>query len=167
MRGTRSISRRVAIAAPALLLLLFSLTPSAYTFPQGIVELKGEPSDPFQEAHGKIVVLLSVRADCRIFSRYTSAIQELSTRRRRKPLFFLCLSDSVFNHPVLGFRSTRGKAFIDCGRETRRPEHEHRSRGLAELSERHAPTAIWFSRQFLTPYTPNEGGSQGLPFFWY
>jgi thiol-disulfide isomerase/thioredoxin len=78
-----------AILVPALLLLVISVVVPSQGLPQGSIDLQGKPSDPFQEARGKIVVLLFVRTDCPISNRYAPVIQEMSARYKAKATFFL------------------------------------------------------------------------------
>jgi len=61
--------------------------------PAGVVNLAGKPVDPFQQAKGKIVVLVFVRTDCPIANRYAPEIQRFSAAYRGKAEFFLVYVD--------------------------------------------------------------------------
>jgi len=70
-------------------LLLTAPLLSAQTPLKGVLDLSDRPADPFQDAKGKIVVLLFVRTDCPISNRYAPEIKELSTRYKAHAVFFL------------------------------------------------------------------------------
>ena len=61
--------------------------------PAGVVDLAGKAIDPFQEARGKVTVLIFVRTDCPISNRYAPEIQRLSAEHRSKAEFFLVYVD--------------------------------------------------------------------------
>jgi thiol-disulfide isomerase/thioredoxin len=52
-------------------------------------DLTGKAVDPFQAAHGKVVVLIFVRTDCPISNRYAPTIQRLSAAFGEKASFRL------------------------------------------------------------------------------
>lgn len=53
------------------------------------LHLDGSPADPFREAEGKPVVLVFVRTDCPISSRYAPLIQRISAQYAGKAGFWL------------------------------------------------------------------------------
>ncbi len=74
------------------LVALVLLCPASVvsTSSQGFaIDLAGKPSDPFQGARGKVVVLIFVRTDCPISNRYAPMIQQLGTDRVDRAAFFL------------------------------------------------------------------------------
>jgi hypothetical protein len=56
---------------------------------EGARDLAGKVSDPFQAAHGKVVVLIFVRTDCPISNRYAPTIQRLSAEHADNSVFWL------------------------------------------------------------------------------
>ncbi|MFZ0958299.1 MAG: redoxin domain-containing protein [Candidatus Sulfotelmatobacter sp.] len=57
------------------------------------VDLDGKTVDPFAAAAGKIVVLIFLRRDCPVSSRYAPAIQQISARYEREASFWLVYPD--------------------------------------------------------------------------
>ena len=55
----------------------------------GVVNLAGNPVDPFQASKGKNVVLIFVRTDCPVSNRYAPTIQRLSVLRANNAAFWL------------------------------------------------------------------------------
>jgi thiol-disulfide isomerase/thioredoxin len=61
---------------------------------QSAPDLTGKALDPFFEASGKIVVLVFLRTDCPISSRYAPVIQQLSRKYSGKATFWLVYPDA-------------------------------------------------------------------------
>jgi thiol-disulfide isomerase/thioredoxin len=59
----------------------------------GVVNLDGSPIDPFQQARGKVTVLIFVRTNCPIANRYAPEIRRLSAQHRGAAEFFLVYVD--------------------------------------------------------------------------
>ena len=57
------------------------------------LDLNGQPVDPFEASHGKLVVLLFVRTDCPIANRYAPEIQRLSAAHADTTRFWLVYPD--------------------------------------------------------------------------
>ena len=47
---------------------------------QGVVDLEGRPANPLSSNSGKVVVLVFLRRDCPVSSRYAPSIQQISKR---------------------------------------------------------------------------------------
>jgi thiol-disulfide isomerase/thioredoxin len=56
-------------------------------------DLDGKPSDPVAHASGKVVVLLFLREDCPVSSRYAPVIRQISARYENDANFFLVYPD--------------------------------------------------------------------------
>jgi hypothetical protein len=61
----------------------------------GAVDLDGKTVDPFAAASGKIVVLIFLRKDCPVSSRYAPAIQQISAQYEREASFWLVYPDKA------------------------------------------------------------------------
>jgi hypothetical protein len=59
------------------------------------VDLDGRPADPFDAASGKIVVLVFLRQDCPVSSRYAPVIQKISAQHERDASFWLVFPDKT------------------------------------------------------------------------
>ena len=57
--------------------------------PKGVVNLNGQPVDPFHRTPGKVIVLVFVRTDCPISNRYAPTIQEISGKNKERAEFYL------------------------------------------------------------------------------
>lgn len=74
----------------AVLLLFASTTCGAQ---QSALDLKGSAINPLQVSSGKVVVLIFVRRDCPISSRYAPTIERLSLERPKDVQFYLVFPD--------------------------------------------------------------------------
>lgn len=83
----------VLIASIALVVFVGGAAQGADNSPAGVVNLAGRSIDPFQEAKGKVAVLVFVRTDCPISNRYAPEIKRLSAAHRGKAEFFLVYVD--------------------------------------------------------------------------
>jgi thiol-disulfide isomerase/thioredoxin len=89
-RHVLPLHRVALIATPvAMSFLCQALCPAATSPQTGVLDLAGNPADPFQSARGKVVVLIFVRTDCPISNRYAPTIQRLSAQYPDKAAFFL------------------------------------------------------------------------------
>ena len=77
------------ILAAALFFSVACIAQSSRTAP----DLNGQPVDPLTQSPGKIVVLVFLRQDCPISSRYAPVIQQSSDRYKRDANFFLVYPD--------------------------------------------------------------------------
>jgi hypothetical protein len=66
---------------------------SAAAAQQGVLELDGRPADPVKSSSGKIAVLIFVRTDCPVSSRYAPVIQQISEHNLTGTNFFLVFPD--------------------------------------------------------------------------
>jgi thiol-disulfide isomerase/thioredoxin len=62
---------------------------------QEAVDLDGKTVDPFAASSGKIVVLIFLRRDCPVSSRYAPTIQQISAQYQRKANFWLVYPDKA------------------------------------------------------------------------
>jgi hypothetical protein len=60
---------------------------------QSALDLDGKPANPFDEASNKIVVLIFLRRDCPVSSRYAPVIQKISAQHERDASFWLVFPD--------------------------------------------------------------------------
>jgi len=60
---------------------------------QSALELDGRPADPVKSSSGKISVLIFVRTDCPVSSRYAPVIQQISEHNLTETNFFLVFPD--------------------------------------------------------------------------
>lgn len=58
-------------------------------------DLDGKPANPFDAASGKIVVLIFLRRDCPVSSRYAPVIQQISTKHEHDTSFWLIFPDKA------------------------------------------------------------------------
>jgi len=89
-----AIAPRIGRLAQGLALLLASTTCysgriAAQMLSKGVVDLDGRAAEPFQNAGGKLVVLLFIRTDCPISNRYAPYLQQLSARYAGQANFLL------------------------------------------------------------------------------
>lgn len=61
----------------------------------GAVDLDGKTVDPFAVPSGKIVILIFLRRDCPVSSRYAPAIQQISAQYEREASFWLVYPDKA------------------------------------------------------------------------
>jgi hypothetical protein len=73
-----------------LLLLATELASAQHAF-----DLDGKPANPFDAASNKIVVLIFLRRDCPVSSRYAPVIQQISTEHERDASFWLVFPDKA------------------------------------------------------------------------
>lgn len=77
-------------------ILLAGLVMSEVTFCQNTAfDLDGKVVDPLEAASGKIVVLVFLRQDCPVSSRYAPVIQQISAQHERDASFWLVFPDST------------------------------------------------------------------------
>ncbi|PYT81637.1 MAG: hypothetical protein DMG40_08790 [Acidobacteria bacterium] len=105
MQGSGFISRwlhvSILLIAGFFLIIAFPFSPAAQ---KTALHLDGTPADPFQEASGKPIVLVFVRADCPVSNRYAPLIQRLSSQYEGKARFWLvylgktALADKIRHH---------------------------------------------------------------------
>ncbi len=62
---------------------------------QGAVDLDGKTVDPFAASSGRIVVLVFLRTDCPVSSRYAPAIQQISAQYGHDASFWLVYPDKT------------------------------------------------------------------------
>ncbi len=85
----RSLSIGILLAS----VFLSSLSATAAQAQQTAFDLDGKPIDPFAQASGKVVVLVFLRQDCPVSSRYAPVIQQISSRFEHEASFFLVYPD--------------------------------------------------------------------------
>lgn len=61
----------------------------------GAVDLDGKTADPFAASSGKVVVLIFLRRDCPVSSRYAPTIQQISGQYQREANFWLVYPDKA------------------------------------------------------------------------
>ena len=94
MRDSLSWLRRRYFFQGLLSLALVAGLHAAQKRPTAL-DLKGKPLNPLTAAPGRSVVLIFVRKDCPISSRYAPTIQHLSTQYSRDAQFFLVFPDAT------------------------------------------------------------------------
>src|ERR1700733_5918726 len=62
---------------------------------QSAVDLQGNSANPFAASHGKVVVLVFVRRDCPVSSRYAPVIRSIGKRHQNHTNFFLVYPDKT------------------------------------------------------------------------
>jgi hypothetical protein len=77
------------------MLLVCLLAPEVALSQQGAFDLDGKPANPFDAASGKIVVLVFIRRDCPVSSRYAPVIQQISAQHERDASFWLVFPDKA------------------------------------------------------------------------
>jgi hypothetical protein len=93
MRKGSPASRANRLALAAILVCL--LLPELGLSQQGAFDLAGKPANPFDAASGKIVVLVFLRRDCPVSSRYAPIIQQISALHERDASFWLVFPDKA------------------------------------------------------------------------
>jgi hypothetical protein len=91
-------SGRSAFRAIRLLLagiLLAGLVAPELAGQHGAFDLDGKPINPLDAASGKIVVLVFLRRDCPVSSRYAPVIQQISAQHERDASFWLVFPDKA------------------------------------------------------------------------
>ncbi|MGA7219376.1 MAG: redoxin domain-containing protein [Candidatus Sulfotelmatobacter sp.] len=73
--------------------LLVPIFPSIALGQRTGIDLDGKRVNPFDVASGKIVVLIFVRRDCPVSSRYAPLIQQISARHEQDASFWLIFPD--------------------------------------------------------------------------
>jgi thiol-disulfide isomerase/thioredoxin len=102
-------------------------------------DLDGKPTDPVARASGKVVVLVFLREDCPVSSRYAPAIQQISARYENDANFFLVYPDKSESPQAIR------KYLADYGYHLpalRDPQHVLVRRAQAEIT----PEAAVFNR---------------------
>ena len=82
-------AKRLLLAAIVVCLL----APVLAFGQHGAFDLDGKPANPFDAASGKIVVLVFLRRDCPVSSRYAPILQQLSAQHGRDASFWLVFPD--------------------------------------------------------------------------
>ncbi len=77
------------------MLLVCLMVPELALSQQGAFDLDGKPANPFDAASGKIVVLIFLRRDCPVSSRYAPVIQQISAQHERDASFWLVFPDKT------------------------------------------------------------------------
>jgi thiol-disulfide isomerase/thioredoxin len=106
---------------------------------QTAFDLDGKPSNPIARASGKVVVLVFLRQDCPVSSRYAPVIQQISDRYQHDASFFLVYPDKAES------AQTVRKYLADYGYHLpalRDPEHALVKQAQAEIT----PEAAVFNR---------------------
>jgi hypothetical protein len=106
---------------------------------QNAFDLDGNPADPLGAAHGKIVVLVFLREDCPVSSRYAPVIQKISAEHKLDAGFWLVFPDKAESPGEIR------KYLRDYGYQLpalRDPEHMLVERARAEIT----PEAAVFDR---------------------
>jgi thiol-disulfide isomerase/thioredoxin len=87
-------SASAAFRAHHLLLAAMLLaTPQLALTQHSAFDLDGKPTNPFDAASNKIIVLVFLRRDCPVSSRYAPVIQQISAQHERDASFFLIFPD--------------------------------------------------------------------------
>jgi thiol-disulfide isomerase/thioredoxin len=145
------------------LLLSTLLISPGIAYGQHSVDLDGRPLNPLQADHSKTVVLVFLRQDCPISSRYAPTIQQISKRYADNASFWLVFPDKTES------AETIHKYLRDYGYQlpvVRDPEHE-----LVKLSHvQVTPEAAVFDRNHQLIYDGRiddwyryPGGSRPAP----
>ncbi len=89
-----SVRQSGARLAAVLWAVLLGLLAASSAFGQAAaLDLQGRQADPWQASQGKTVVLVFIRTDCPVSSRYAPTIQKLSAQYADKARFFLVYPD--------------------------------------------------------------------------
>ncbi|MFZ0293993.1 MAG: redoxin domain-containing protein [Candidatus Sulfotelmatobacter sp.] len=107
---------------------------------QTAFDLDGKPSNPIAQASDKVVVLVFLRQDCPVSSRYAPVIQRISDRYQHDARFFLVYPDKTES------AQTIRKYLADYGYHLsalRDPEHVLVKQAQAEIT----PEAAVFNRE--------------------
>jgi hypothetical protein len=91
MRNASSAFRASHLLLGAMLLLAPELALSQHD----AIDLDGKPANPFDKSSGKIVVLVFLRRDCPVSSRYAPVIQKISAQHERDASFWLVFPDKT------------------------------------------------------------------------
>ncbi len=75
--------------------ILFLLFPVLAVGQQSAFDLNGKSVNPLEAAPGKVVVLVFVRRDCPVSSRYAPLIQQISAQHERAASFWLVFPDKT------------------------------------------------------------------------
>ena len=94
MRSGSSAFRANRLLLAGMLLICLSAPEQALS-QQGAFDLDGKPANPFDAASGKIVVLVFIRRDCPVSSRYAPVIQQISAQHERDASFWLVFPDKA------------------------------------------------------------------------
>jgi hypothetical protein len=103
MRSTRFgfADLSTSVRAGFVVALLLACT-AAGRAQQAALDLNGHPVNPLAEDSGKIVVLVFLRRDCPVSSRYAPVIQEISKRYSQRARFWLVYPDKTDSPPAIG-----------------------------------------------------------------
>jgi hypothetical protein len=84
-----------------LILWIVSLALCTFANAQGAIDLDGRTVNPVAAASGKIVVLVFLRRDCPVSSRYAPVIQQLSMKYTKRATFWLVYPDKTDSPQVI------------------------------------------------------------------
>src|ERR1700730_18839602 len=103
MRSTRFgfADLSTSVRAGFVVALLLACT-AAGRAQQAAVDLNCHPVNPLAEDSGKMVVLVFLRRDCPVSSRYAPVIQEISKRYSQRARFWLVYPDKTDSPPAIG-----------------------------------------------------------------
>lgn len=107
---------------------------------QTAFDLDGKAADPIARAGGKVVVLVFLREDCPISSRYAPVIQQISERYENDTSFFLIYPDKSESSETIRKYLTEYGYHLPALRD---PQHVLVQRSQVETT----PEAAVFSRQ--------------------
>jgi hypothetical protein len=79
----------------ATVLLVCLVAPELVLGQHSAFDLDGKPVDPLEAPSGKIVVLVFLRRDCPVSSRYAPVIQQISAQHERDVSFWLVFPDNA------------------------------------------------------------------------
>jgi hypothetical protein len=79
----------------ALAILVGLAAPELAFSQHSAFDLDGKPLDPLDAASGRIVVLVFLRRDCPVSSRYAPVIQQISSQHSRDTVFWLVFPDKA------------------------------------------------------------------------
>ncbi|MGB2606937.1 MAG: redoxin domain-containing protein [Candidatus Sulfotelmatobacter sp.] len=97
------IRGRSAIGACSLsaVILMLCLGRASLVQAQSAFDLEGKSVNPLSASPGKIVVLVFLRRDCPISSRYAPVIQKISVEHEREANFWLVFPDKAETSPEI------------------------------------------------------------------
>jgi hypothetical protein len=91
MRNANSAFRATHLVLAGMLLMAPQLALTQHS----AVDLDGKPVNPFDTSSNKIVVLIFLRRDCPVSSRYAPIIQQISAHHERDASFWLVFPDKA------------------------------------------------------------------------
>lgn len=104
-------------------------------------DLAGQPFDPLAASSGKVAVLVFVRSDCPISSRYAPVIQQISAKYEQDAIFWLVFPDKAESSQTLrkylGDYSYRLTALRDPGHALVKMSHAEITPEVAVFDRSH------------------------------